>query len=33
MKFKKSLGQNLLTDKNVLRKITSLTKISKKKCH
>ena len=30
MKFKKSLGQNLLTDKNVLRKITSLTKISKK---
>ena len=32
MKFKKSLGQNLLIDKNVLRKITSITKISKK-CH
>ena len=30
MKFKKSLGQNLLIDKNILRKITSLTKISKK---
>ena len=30
MKFKKSLGQNLLIDKNVLRKITSITKISKK---
>ena len=29
MKFKKSLGQNLLIDKNVLRKITSITKISK----
>ena len=30
MKFKKSLGQNLLTDKNVLNKIVSLTSFYKK---
>ena len=30
MKFKKSLGQNLLIDKNILKKITSLTSFKNK---
>ncbi len=30
MKFKKSLGQNLLIDKNILRKIVSVTSLNKK---
>ena len=30
MKFKKSLGQNFLTDKNILKKIVSLTPLNKK---
>ena len=30
MKFKKSLGQNLLIDKNILKKITSLTSLKNK---
>ena len=30
MKFKKSLGQNLLIDKNILKKITSLTSFKDK---
>ena len=30
MKFKKSLGQNLLTDKNILKKILSLTNFKNK---
>ena len=28
MKYKKSLGQNFLTDKNVIKKIVNLTKIN-----
>ena len=31
MKFKKSLGQNLLIDKNILKKILSLTSFKNKK--
>ena len=31
MKFKKSLGQNLLTDKNILKKIILLTPLKDKK--
>mgnify|MGYP001501203647 CR=1 FL=1 len=31
MKFKKSLGQNLLIDKNILKKIISLTALKDKK--
>ena len=30
MKFKKSLGQNLLIDKNILKKILSLTSFKNK---
>ena len=30
MKYKKSLGQNFLTDKNVIKKIVNLTKINNK---
>ena len=31
MKLKKSLGQNLLVDKNILKKIISLTSLKNKK--
>jgi len=30
MKYKKSLGQNFLTDKNIIKKIVNLTKIDNK---
>ena len=30
MRYKKSLGQNFLTDKNIIKKIVNLTKINNK---